>query len=150
MDYVTGLANRRAWEHDLPRELARGRRSGKPLCVAMLDLDGFKAYNDSEGHQAGDRLLKECASSWAAHLRGTDFIARFGGDEFAVLLPGCGLEHGVMLMGRLRDAMPSGQTLSAGVACWDGVESPESLVARADEALYESKRSGRDRTAAAP
>jgi len=145
VDYVTGLANRRAWESDLPRELARAGRDGQPLCVAMLDLDGFKAFNDEQGHQAGDRLLKECAAGWATRLRATDFLARFGGDEFALLLPGCGVEDAVALVGRLRGTMPPGQTLSAGVASWDRTESAEALVARADEALYESKRAGRDR-----
>jgi len=145
IDYTTGLANRRAWESDLPRELARAERDGRPLCVAMLDLDGFKAFNDEEGHQAGDRLLKVCAAGWSTRLRATDLLARFGGDEFAVLLPGCALDDAVALVGRLCDTMPTGQTLSAGVAGWDRAESAESLVARADEALYESKRSGRDR-----
>ena len=145
IDYVTGLANRRAWESDLPRELARAARDGRPLCVAMLDLDGFKAFNDEEGHQSGDRILKECAAGWSTRLRSTDLLARFGGDEFAVLLPGCGLDDAVTLVGRLCDTMPTGQTLSAGVAGWDRAESADSLVARADEALYASKRSGRDR-----
>ena len=148
IDYVTGLLNRRAWDSDLPRELARAARDGRPLCAAMLDLDGFKAFNDEEGHQAGDRLLKECAAGWSTMLRTTDLLARFGGDEFAVLLTGCALSDAVALVSRLRDGMPTGQTLSAGVAGWDCAESADSLVARADEALYEAKRSGRDRVLA--
>ena len=149
VDFVTGLANRVAWEQTLPRELARARRDGKPLCVAMLDLDGFKEFNDEHGHQAGDRLLKECGAAWASTLRATDVIARFGGDEFSLVLPGCGLDHALMLIERLRSVTPPGQTVSAGVAGWDGQEQAAAIVDRADRALYESKRSGRDCTAAA-
>ncbi len=149
IDFVTGLDNRGAWEQALPRELARARRDGKPLCVALLDLDDFKVLNDERGHQAGDRVLKECASAWASTLRTTDVIARFGGDEFSLVLPGCGIEDALMLIERLRSVTPLGQTVSAGVAGWDGLEPAATLVARADRALYESKRSGRDCTAAA-
>lgn len=144
MDFVTGLRNRRAWEEDLPRELARSRRDGRPVCVAMIDLDGFKAFNDGEGHQAGDRLLKQCAAAWSSKLRATDLMARFGGDEFGVVFSGCALEDALMLIERLQRVMPPGQTVSAGVACWDDLETAESLVARADQALYDSKRAGRD------
>lgn len=149
IDFVTGLENRRVWEQALPRELARARRDGKSLCVAMLDLDDFKEFNDEHGHQAGDRLLKECGAAWASTLRATDVIARFGGDEFSLVLPGCGIEDALMLIERLRSVTPPGQTVSGGVAGWDGQEQAAALVDRADRALYESKRSGRDCTAAA-
>jgi diguanylate cyclase (GGDEF)-like protein len=147
-DDLTGLRNRRAWEEELPRELARTRRDERPLCVAMLDLDHFKAYNDEHGHQAGDRLLKQ-AAAWSARLRMTDLMARYGGEEFSVALPDTDLEHAVELAERLRDATPGGQRCSVGIAVWDGSESPESLVGRADAALYDAKRTGRDRTVAA-
>jgi diguanylate cyclase (GGDEF)-like protein len=144
-DDLTGLLNRRAWEEQLPRELARARRQGDPLCVAMLDLDFFKNYNDERGHQAGDRLLKQSAAAWGNELRASDTLARYGGEEFTVALPGCTLVNAKDIVERLRAAMPSGQTVSAGVACWNGRESAEELVGRADAALYEAKRSGRDR-----
>ena len=150
-DDLTGLPNRRAWEQELPRELARAKRDSRPVCVAMLDLDRFKRFNDDQGHQAGDRLLKQAASAWCEQLRASDMLARYGGEEFAVLLPGCTVADARLLLERLRVSMPGAQTVSAGVACWDGVESPVDLVGRADSALYEAKRAGRDRliTAAA-
>jgi Diguanylate cyclase, GGDEF domain/CHASE domain len=86
-DSLTGVPNRRAWDEELPRELARAARSGQPVCVALLDLDHFKQYNDRHGHQAGDRFLKEAAAAWQAVVRRTDVVARYGGEEFAILLP---------------------------------------------------------------
>jgi diguanylate cyclase (GGDEF)-like protein len=144
-DDLTGLPNRRAWEHELPRELARAKREVRPVCVAMLDLDRFKRFNDERGHQAGDRLLKQATAAWSGQLRSSDMLARYGGEEFAVLLPGCTLGDAEALLKRLRVVMPEGQTVSAGVACWDGSESADDLVGRADSALYEAKRAGRDR-----
>lgn len=145
-DDLTGLANRRAWEEQLPRELARAQRDERPLCVAMLDLDRFKDYNDEHGHQAGDRLLKQLAGTWRDALRPTDVLARYGGEEFVVLLPNCSLERAVDVIERLRGATPDGQTCSAGVARWDERETSEGLVSRADEALYRAKHEGRDCT----
>ena len=144
-DDLTGLPNRRAWEQELPRELARATREARPVCVAMLDLDGFKHFNDRRGHQAGDRLLKQAAASWASHLRASEMLARYGGEEFSLLLPGCTLKDAKQLLERLRSAMPDGETVSAGIACWDEHEGADALVGRADAALYEAKRAGRDR-----
>ncbi|MDQ6915343.1 MAG: diguanylate cyclase [Actinomycetota bacterium] len=144
-DDLTGLANRRAWDEHLPRELARAEREGRPLCVAMLDLDRFKEYNDERGHQAGDRLLKEVAATWREMLRPSDLLARYGGEEFGLLLPHCPLERGLEVVERLRTVTIAGQTCSAGVAAWDCEESPDKLVSRADGALYEAKKAGRDR-----
>jgi diguanylate cyclase (GGDEF)-like protein len=143
-DDLTGLANRRAWEELLPTELARAARDGSPMCVAMLDLDHFKSYNDEHGHQTGDRLLKAAAGAWRGELRATDVLARYGGEEFVVVLPRCDLEDALVLLARLRKATPEEQTVSAGLALWDGEEAPEALVARADEALYEAKNAGRN------
>ena len=148
-DDLTGLSNRRAWDEELPRELARARRERRPLCVAMLDLDRFKHFNDERGHQAGDRLLKQAAAAWREQLRTTDLIARYGGEEFAVVLPTCNLDEALPIVERLRGATPLGESCSAGIACWDGNETPDSLVARADAALYAAKEGGRDRTVVA-
>ena len=148
-DDLTGLSNRRSWDEELPRELARAHRNQQAVCVAMVDLDRFKRFNDELGHQAGDRLLKEAAANWRAELRATDTLARYGGEEFAVLLPACAPEQALSLLERLRAATPGGQTCSAGVASWDGAENADSLVARADAALYEAKSAGRDRVVAA-
>jgi diguanylate cyclase (GGDEF)-like protein len=148
-DELTGLPNRRAWEEQLPRELARARRERQSVCVVMLDLDRFKEFNDREGHQAGDRLLKLCASAWTSQLRASDILARYGGEEFSLVLPGCTLSDGRVLVERLREMTPQGQTLSAGIAVWDGTEPPPVLVGRADTALYEAKRTGRNRVVSA-
>jgi diguanylate cyclase (GGDEF)-like protein len=143
-DGLTGVANRRAWDDELPRELARSARSGKRPCVALLDLDHFKAYNDRHGHQAGDRLLKAAAAAWQGKLRKTDLLARYGGEEFAVLLPDCHLADAMEIAERLRTAQPE-VTCSLGVAAWDGREDAARLVARADRALYAAKAGGRNR-----
>jgi diguanylate cyclase (GGDEF)-like protein len=144
-DALTGVPNRRAWDLELARTLANARRSDAPVLVALLDLDNFKRFNDRYGHQAGDRLLKEAAAAWQAELRSGDLLARYGGEEFGVCLTGMTPSAAVALLDRVRATTPLGQTLSAGVARWSGDESPEHLVARADEALYQAKRAGRDR-----
>jgi len=138
-DHLTGVANRRLFEQVLPRELARARRRGTSLCVLALDLDHFKAYNDEQGHVAGDRLLKATASAWLEGLRGADLLARVGGDEFIVLLPDCMPEEAVQVAERLSASVPLGQTCSSGIACWDGRESSETLLGRADKYMYAAK-----------
>jgi diguanylate cyclase (GGDEF)-like protein len=148
-DALTGAANRRSWDEELPRYLARARRDLEPFCVAMLDLDHFKAFNDVQGHQRGDLLLRQVVEAWRRELREVDFLARYGGEEFAIALPGCPLDAALSIVDRLRAVTPGGQTCSAGVACWDGEESTDGLVARADAALYQAKVAGRDRSVAA-
>lgn len=145
-DELTGLANRRAWQEGLERERARAQRHDQPLCVAMLDLDHFKHFNDAHGHQAGDRLLREVTRTWHSQLRATDILARYGGEEFALLLPTGPVQTAEMVLERLRVATPAGQTCSAGLAVFNGSETADALVARADGALYEAKARGRDRT----
>ncbi|UQU61485.1 GGDEF domain-containing protein [Couchioplanes caeruleus] len=144
-DELTGLPNRRAWNDELPRALEHSRRDGAPVCVAVLDLDRFKQFNDSYGHPAGDRLLKEASAAWHGALRTVDTIARFGGEEFTVLLPGTDATAALAVLQRALAATPLGQTFSAGVAAWDGVETSDQLIERADAALYEAKDGGRNR-----
>ena len=148
-DELTGLPNRRAWDEELRQELARAQRHEHAVCVAMVDLDRFKEFNDERGHQAGDSLLQEAATAWRLQLRVTDVLARYGGEEFAVLLPDCPPHEALKVIGRIRETTPEGQTCSAGVAYWDRAEPTDELVGRADAALYEAKRAGRDRSVTA-
>lgn len=148
-DSLTGLANRRALEEVMPREMARARRRRSPLCAVLVDIDHFKNYNDTHGHLAGDEVLRQCARAWDATLRGEDTIVRFGGEEFLVLLPQTSLEEAADVVERLRRETPLGQTCSAGLALWDFVEGIDDLLARADQALYLAKASGRDQMAQA-
>jgi diguanylate cyclase (GGDEF)-like protein/PAS domain S-box-containing protein len=149
-DALTGLPNRRALEEQLPQAMARSRRSLSPLSVAILDIDHFKAYNDTCGHLAGDEVLRACARSWDSALRAEDTIARFGGEEFLVLLPDTSPAEATEIVERLRAKTPMGQTCSVGLACWDCVESIDDLLGRADQALYLAKAGGRDQLAEAP
>jgi diguanylate cyclase (GGDEF)-like protein len=149
VDELTGLPNRRAWSAELPAAIERARRDRVALSVALLDLDHFKRFNDEYGHQAGDRLLKTATAAWSGKLRAVDQLARYGGEEFIVLLPGATAELAASVLERLRGVTPAGQTFSAGVAAWDGNETSEELIARADQALYQAKDAGRDRILAA-
>jgi len=144
-DPLTGLPNRRAWDEELRREMARAERSGHPFTVALLDLDHFKVYNDTHGHPAGDSLLHDVGIVWRTALRVTDFVARFGGEEFAALLPDSSPAVARLILGRLCSVMPPDQTFSAGIATWVPLDSVESLIQRTDEALYEAKAAGRNR-----
>jgi diguanylate cyclase (GGDEF)-like protein/PAS domain S-box-containing protein len=145
-DELTGLPNRRAWEELLDREMRVARRTGQSLSVVMLDLDFFKAYNDHHGHQGGDRLLWLAAHLWRDNLRDTDVLARWGGEEFGLLLPGCDAHCAEHLVDRLHDLPLDGVTFSAGIAEWDGESPSEDLVAQSDAALYGAKHAGRNRT----
>jgi diguanylate cyclase (GGDEF)-like protein len=150
-DGLTGIPNRRTWDGELPVAMDRARRDGAPLTVALIDLDHFKRFNDEHGHQAGDRMLKDATAAWSAALRSTDLLCRYGGEEFGVLMPDATAEQAGEVLERLRAVTPQSQTFSAGVACWDGQEISDELVARADRALYAAKAAGRDRvTVGAP
>jgi diguanylate cyclase (GGDEF)-like protein/PAS domain S-box-containing protein len=144
-DELTGLPNRRAWDELLVQELAVAERHGEALSVAMLDLDFFKRYNDEHGHLAGDRLLRAAAAAWQTTLRACDVLARWGGEEFALMLPGCDGAGAAALIERLRGTLPDNVTFSAGVATSDGRTAPRALVDAADQALYTAKANGRDR-----
>jgi diguanylate cyclase (GGDEF)-like protein/PAS domain S-box-containing protein len=144
-DALTGLPNRRTLDEQLPREMARARRVAASLCLAIVDIDHFKAYNDAHGHLAGDVMLRDCAVAWDSGLRGEDTILRFGGEEFLILLPDTPLELAAEIVERLRAATPKALTCSAGLACWDFAESIDDLLERADAALYAAKGNGRNR-----
>jgi diguanylate cyclase (GGDEF)-like protein len=148
-DPLTGLVTRRVFEEELPRELARARRSESPLSVAVVDLDHMSAFNMLRGEREGDRLVKETAARWRGELREVDLLARLEGVEFAVVLPSCGLGEAVEVVDRVRAATPRDQTASAGVARWDGEEPAELLLLRAQDALAAAKSSGRNVTIAA-
>jgi diguanylate cyclase len=137
---LTGLANRRGWDEQLDRELAQARRSGRPVSVALLDLDDFKGFNDAHGHQAGDRLLVAAAAAWQGQLREGDVLCRWGGDEFAALLPDCSEDEARDIISRVTPTTPSLQSCAAGVAGWDGMETSDELVWRADADLLTEKR----------
>ncbi len=145
VDGLTGVANRRAWDAALATALADAARTGRPLVIALLDLDRFKDFYDRFGHLAGDQLLTAAAQRWARLVRPGDLLARYGGEEFGVLLPGAGLPEAEVVLERLRAHTPDGQSISAGIARWDGTEDADALFGRADAALYRAKRTGRNR-----
>jgi diguanylate cyclase (GGDEF)-like protein len=150
-DPLTELPNRRGLARELDREMARSARRGSPLGFALMDLDNFKAYNDTNGHAAGDRLLVRAARAWGSRIRAQDLLARYGGEEFVLLLPDCAIGpiEPLEIVERVRAATPDGQTVSAGLAIWDGREPAHRLAERADAALYAAKERGRDRALAA-
>lgn len=141
-DALTGLANRRTLHTRLAWHLARSRRTAGATWLALLDLDAFKAFNDTHGHLAGDQLLVETAAAWQGLLRPTDTLARTGGDEFTVLLTDCDQAAALQVMDRMTAAVANGLACSAGVARWDGHESATRLIERADAALYAAKTRG--------
>ena len=151
-DALTGLANRRTFNEALDRELALAARRGEPCALIVLDVDHFKAVNDTHGHQTGDEVLEEVGWALGHAARETDLVARYGGEEFAVVAPGCTAAEAVAVAERLREAVGRSScivpvTVSAGVAAFpnDGADA-STLVAAADHALYRAKRQGRDRT----
>ncbi|HEX6312646.1 MAG TPA: GGDEF domain-containing protein [Acidimicrobiia bacterium] len=151
-DGLTGLANRRLFEESLDREIARSERRGSPVSLVVLDVDLFKDVNDTLGHQAGDRVLRAVGQALTANTKASDVPARYGGDEFVVLLPDCSAADALMVAERLRAAVAARMTtvpvsVSAGAASFpDNAEDGERLVAAADAALYEAKAAGRDRS----
>ncbi len=155
-DPLTGLANRRLLMGQLPALLANAQRRGEPLCVLMLDLDHFKRVNDTYGHSIGDQTLVAVARTVEKDVRKGDILARYGGEEFVVICPSADEDAGVQIAERIRESVASldavhlgfdgVQTISIGlVVADDAHRSPTELLARADEALYEAKSSGRDR-----
>jgi diguanylate cyclase (GGDEF)-like protein len=148
-DDLTGLANRRAWEEQLGHAVSESSNTRRPLSIAVLDVDHFAAFNDEFGHVAGDRFLKEVAALWRGQLRHSDTLARVGGDEYAVVFRGCTVQAALRVVIRFCHGLPSGLTSSAGLAQWDGRETPHELVARAYGVLHDAKAKGRARPAVA-
>ncbi|PYS72164.1 MAG: diguanylate cyclase response regulator [Acidobacteria bacterium] len=154
-DHLTGLANRRRFERQLEREVNRTLRLGHPFCLLMVDIDNFKKLNDTFGHGAGDEAIRLISKALREGTRGIDLAARFGGEEFSILLVETPLERGLEVAERLRVAirsisLPSGAqvTASFGVAeCPSSAQTASDILKAADGLLYEAKRGGRDRVA---
>ena len=156
-DPLTGLFNRRHMEESLERELQRAARSHRPVTVLMIDIDHFKRFNDTFGHEAGDVLLRELGSILKAQIRGGDIACRYGGEEFLLILAETGLEAAQQRAERLGELSKGlhirhhGETLrritiSTGLACFpEHGTSAAQIVKAADEALYRAKTEGRDR-----
>ena len=153
LDALTDVANRRQFEQILDLEWRRAVRSGSPLSLLLADIDHFKAFNDTNGHQAGDRCLRDVATLLDSIVqRAGDQVARYGGEEFAAMLPETDAEGAEKIAEKMRRAVESLETgggrvtISVGVATTLAREkaSPESLVAAADGALYDAKRGGRN------
>jgi diguanylate cyclase (GGDEF)-like protein len=147
-DDLTGLHNRRSWGYELKRACSAAEVHGDALAIGLIDLDRFKAYNDTHGHLAGDEVLRDAAASWRQMLHPSEVLARYGGEEFAVILPGCTLEEAVARLDDMRVSTPHGQTFSAGVALWVHGTDPVETLAEADDALYRAKSEGRNRVIA--
>jgi diguanylate cyclase (GGDEF)-like protein len=159
-DGLTGLLNRRAVEEAMELQIQRSRRTGESFSALMLDLDHFKSINDRFGHAVGDRALKHAAALLKSGVREVDCLARFGGEEFLVLMPGATLETAHPVAERLRELLAAHPlpveaaseplSVSIGIAQWaDAAEDASRLLMRADAALYQAKQQGRDRVVAA-
>jgi diguanylate cyclase (GGDEF)-like protein/PAS domain S-box-containing protein len=154
-DALTGLKNRIVFQNSILEMIALADRTGAKLSLLLIDIDHFKRVNDQFGHQEGDRVLRVVAAVLAASVREQDIVARFGGEEFAVVLPNTDLEAATRVAEHLRracgqaDGLTTGLTVSIGVAAYASGDSEATLIGRADEALYASKAQGRNRVTAA-
>lgn len=155
-DGLTGLYNRKFFDEQITQEIVNARRYNWPLTLAMIDVDHFKTINDTYGHSSGDAVLRSLAARLKSMLRATDTLCRYGGEEFALILPHISLENSSFLLDRLRKAIETmavdleqsiqvSVTVSIGIAELQEGLAPGQLVSRADESLYSSKRAGRNR-----
>jgi diguanylate cyclase len=153
-DPLTGLLNRRGLDEAMVREVSRAHREGLDLCVALIDVDNFKVFNDQYGHSVGDAALLHLAKVMQETLRATDIPARFGGEEFVILLPNTSLDYAVRTIERLQQVLTerffSGNnqrlliTFSAGVALFNVDEAQDDVIMRADQAMYLAKETGKN------
>jgi diguanylate cyclase (GGDEF)-like protein len=158
-DSLTGLFNRRYFDARIDEEFQRAKRYGLFFSLAIMDIDDFKVLNDTEGHMAGDQVLKEIAQVMSGTIRSNDILVRFGGEEFAIIMPQTSKEESFNVVERIRKSVYSlmfqafkklpGRrlTISAGIAMYpDGGDSIESLIVNADRALYQAKSQGKNRS----
>jgi diguanylate cyclase (GGDEF)-like protein len=150
IDDLTGLLNRRGWRMAAERQIAQAGRDGTSIALVILDLDRLKEINDTRGHDEGDRVLCDTAERMRSAFRAGDVLARLGGDEFAALLVDNSDGQATSAVERLRVATPELASFSAGAAAWNGRESLEELMRRADVALYAAKTEGGNRVELAP
>ena len=156
-DPLTGISNRKAFDAELARAVQSAQDHAEPLSLLMCDIDHFKQFNDTWGHQTGDQVLRLVANCLSENVKGRDTAARYGGEEFAVIVRGAPLDHAVTLANQIREAVQSKKlvkkstgdilgtiTISVGAAEFGPVEAPASLIQRADACLYAAKSAGRN------
>lgn len=156
-DQLTGLSNRKRFDQVLEMEMVESEGSGEPLCLMLLDIDHFKSFNDTYGHQTGDQVLRLVAHTMKTNVKGRDLAARYGGEEFAIILPKTTLKAAVVVAEQIRKAIRSKElvkkstgdslgyiTVSIGAATYKAGEPAEKLIQRSDACLYAAKHAGRD------
>ncbi len=156
-DALTGVANRKSFDLRLDKEIAKAKSKGLPLCLSMIDIDHFKRFNDTYGHQAGDAVLKMAAGLFKNEVRDCDHVARYGGEEFALILPVTKPEVAIEVAERIRRSLMKKEfilrstgksmgkiTLSAGIGIFKAEDSAQSLIERTDACLYTAKQEGRN------
>ena len=158
LDPLTKISNRKSFDENLLRAIAEAEATGQPLCLVLLDIDHFKRFNDTWGHQTGDQVLRLVALTLKSNIKGKDTAARYGGEEFAAILPATDLEGGMIVAENVRRAIQAKEllkrstneklgriTASFGVAMFREDDGSSSLIERADQCLYAAKRAGRNR-----
>ena len=158
LDPLTKIYNRKYFDDGLQSAMADARETGEPLCLLLVDIDHFKRFNDTYGHQTGDQVLRLVAMTLKSNIKGKDVVARYGGEEFAAILPSTDLEGAVILADNIRKAIQAKEllkrstneklgriTASFGVAIFQSDDLPSSFIERADRCLYAAKHAGRNR-----